>query len=65
MDLKLTIRRDSVHKFKFVAHQPPDPEVFIKCFFGTDSKGLAQKIIRGEIELPKKPDAKDDVVGNR
>lgn len=49
-----------MHKFKFVVHQGPDPEVFIKCFFGTDSKGLAQKIIRGEIELPKKPDAKGD-----
>lgn len=33
--------------------QKPDPEVVIKSLFGTDSKGLAEKIKRGEVELPK------------
>lgn len=38
---------------EFIVHQKPDPEIFIKCLFGTNSKGLAEKIKRGEVELPK------------
>lgn len=38
---------------EFIVHQKPDPEVIIKCLYGTTSKGLAEKIKRGEVELPK------------
>ena len=51
MDLKLTMRRVKMHEF--IVHQKPDPEVIIKCLYGTTSKGLAEKIQRGEVELPK------------
>jgi hypothetical protein len=45
------MRRVKMHEF--IVHQKPDPEVIIKCLYGTTSKGLAEKIQRGEVELPK------------
>lgn len=38
---------------QLVVHQKPDPEEVIKVLFGTDTKGLARKILRGEVVVPK------------
>lgn len=42
-------------EYKVVVHSPPVvDDAFVRALFGTDIKGLAERIKRGEYKLPKK-----------